>query len=296
MNDFKSVIVLGSCAMTIVKITKSHPLETVFRSIYKNMILKSAVRIFKNRKTEIKFWTIPSDPICREILTSGFYEKELLEGMVSLVKNARGVVLDVGANIGNHSLYFSRHFDHVISFEPAQNNCWIFKANVRLNKIRNITLIEKALGNKDSVMSVNDDPDNTNHNLREADFGDPENLVDVRIGDDLLDRLNLTSPVVLIKIDVEGFEPEVVKGLSETIKRDKPLIFWEAFSMEKAQETIDVLTVLGYNNFYHLTKNKFLSKRINSLYNSFSRSSHLFDIRENRKLDGMNVGSVQSLI
>ncbi len=102
--------------MTIVKITKSHPLETVFRSIYKNMILKSAVRIFKNRKTEIKFWTIPSDPICREILTSGFYEKELLEGMVSLVKNARGVVLDVGANIGNHSLYFSRYFDHVISF------------------------------------------------------------------------------------------------------------------------------------------------------------------------------------
>ena len=281
--------------MSIIKITKNYPVETVLRSVYKNIVLKSAVRIFKKRKTEIKFWTIPHDPICREILTSGFYEKELLEGMVSLAKNSKGTVLDVGANIGNHSLYFSKYFDHVISFEPAKNNCCILKANIRLNKIKNITIIDKALGNMDSVMSVNDDPDNTNHNLLEADFSDPDNLVDVRIGDDLLDQLNLLLPVVLIKIDVEGFEPAVVEGLSKTIKRDKPLIFWEAFSREKAQETIDILTELGYNNFYHLTKNKFINGKINSLYNSFSRSAYLFDINQNRKFDGMNVGSVRSL-
>ncbi|EQD55678.1 Methyltransferase FkbM domain protein, partial [mine drainage metagenome] len=158
----------------------------------------------------------------------------------------------------------SKHFDQVVSFEPVQNNCWILKANVRLNKIKNITLIDKALGNIDSVMSVSDDSDNTNHNLLEADFSDPENLVDVRIGDDILNQLTLPLPVVLIKIDVEGFEPAVVEGLSKTIKRDKPLIFWEAFSREKAQETINILTELGYNNFYHLTKNKFRNRKINS--------------------------------
>jgi hypothetical protein len=66
---------------------------------------------------------MPYDSIGQAIILNGFYERELLQGMCSLVLDKNSIALDVGANIGNHSLFFSNNFDSVISFEPMASNC-----------------------------------------------------------------------------------------------------------------------------------------------------------------------------
>jgi hypothetical protein len=72
--------------MASVKLTQEKPLRAFWQNQYRNLLLKPAFKLLRNRGDLPSFWTMPHDTICREILTHGFYERELLTGMVSLVK------------------------------------------------------------------------------------------------------------------------------------------------------------------------------------------------------------------
>ena len=119
------------------KVTNNHLFASVLNNKYRDLILKPALKLLnRNQKTaQCNFWTMPYDSICQSVILNGFYERELLQGMCVLVKDKNGIALDIGVNIGNHSLFFSKHFDAVISFESAPNNCLLLKANLFLNKI-----------------------------------------------------------------------------------------------------------------------------------------------------------------
>ena len=188
--------------------------RSFFSNQYKNFVKKFAFKVLKKRSNLPSFWTMPHDTICREILINGFYEKYLLEGMVKLVKE-NGTVLDIGANIGNHTVFFSSKFKKVISFEPVQSNCWIIKANLYLNSIKNVTLIEMGLSSHMGKMVIaHSDPHNTNNGLI-TDFMSTDNNVDsvpVVTGDSVMLEMGLDD-IVMIKIDVEGHEPQVIEGL-----------------------------------------------------------------------------------
>lgn len=260
----------------------------------KKKFLRLCVKSLRNRGDYPNFWVMLSDPICRDILTNGYYEKELLLGMQSLAKNKKGVAIDVGANIGNHTVFFSRTFPGVISFEPGPSNCLILKANLYLNRIGNVTLVEKALGAKAEVVLVgNVDPENTNAGFSVVpdteEFSQNAVRVEVVRGDDELARLGLDNEVAIIKIDVEGAELYVLQGLEQTIQRHRPIIFWEAFTHDTAAPSVELLKNMGYKHFYHMTTNKFSSKLANKLSNSFGKPAYLIPLDERIKLDGMNV-------
>lgn len=57
------------------KILEGNPIKSFLETQYKNLILKPAFKLLKNRGDYPVFWTMPYDPICREILVNGFYEK-----------------------------------------------------------------------------------------------------------------------------------------------------------------------------------------------------------------------------
>jgi FkbM family methyltransferase len=265
---------------------------------YKNLILRPALKLLNRRGDYPAFWTMPYDTICREILINGYYEKELLMGMNKLVENKVGTVLDIGANIGNHTVFFSRIFEKVISFEPVPRNCWILKANLHLNQIKNVHLIEKGLGNKNEKLFFKNEPRNTNDRLSGSNPSETigENMVDVVIGDEELSKLSYPTPILMIKIDVEGLEPDVIMGLENTISINKPIIFWEAFHKEAVEQSRVLLTKLGYNHFYHLTKNRFSNRLMNKLANSFGRSVYLKPLEQCSSYEGMNVASPIKLI
>ncbi len=278
----------------ITTIYKPGPITSLLRNQYKNLVLKPCLRFLSNRDSYPTFWTMPYDTICREILINGYYEKELLIGMTLIVKNKSGTVLDIGANIGNHTIFFSRAFKQVISFEPVPRNCWILKANLHLNGIANVVLVEKALGEKNEFQFLaHDDPCNTNNGLSLLPQGQIGigNRVEVVRGDDALRTLNVTAPVTLIKVDVEGLEREVIKGLEETIRGNRPTICWEAYTSEAVLPTRTTLEDMGYRNFYHLTTNKFANRYMNRMANSFGKAVYLVPLDQCKRFDGMNVAS-----
>ena len=281
------------------KIISDNYIKNFFEQRYRDFVLKPALKIINKHqeKSEIIFWTMPFDSICKNITLNKFYEIELLNGMCELVKNKDGIAIDIGANIGNHSLFFANKFKQVIAFEPVPSNCWIVKANAYLNKIDNLVLIEKGMSNKNTLMAIDtSNRENTNNGLSEV-IKDSSNqiIVDVAIGDEEIEKLNLNKKIEIIKIDVEGHEPFVVEGLKRTIKKDEPLIFWEAFSRGEANKTKVILEQMGYKNFYHITPNRFNNKFLNKLWKSISKATYLVKMEQCQKFDGMNVASIREL-
>lgn len=124
------------------------------------------------------------------------------------------VAVDVGAHVGLWSREMAKIFGRVHAFEPVAELRECFRLNVPMEKV---TLYECALGDRPGAASVAYDP------ARSGETG----LIE---GDDVevrrLDDFGLED-VDLIKIDVEGYEPFVVEGATETIRRCRPVVVVE---------------------------------------------------------------------
>jgi hypothetical protein len=131
---------------------------------------------------------------------------------------------------------------------------------------------------------------NTGLNDSKNNSEDVETAEVVR-GDDALRALG-ASNVVGVKIDVEGHEPEFIRGLEAVLQRNHPIVFWEAFESTTAAQSADLLKTFGYRCFYHLGQQYIRSNLIRSI-KKLSRSSVDFCSLQNAKhFTGLNVASV----
>lgn len=174
-----------------------------------------------------------ADFIQRQLYLFGGYEWDEIDAFLALIpKDRRGAALDIGANVGVHSTAFSKTFEQVISFEPNPALWPVYERMQAENGCHNLVLNRCALGAEDAILPfflVNEynlgmgtlvQEDQYHQQLRHAAE------VPVRVGDALLGDLGVTR-VDAIKIDVQGFELEVVRGLRETIERDRPILWIE---------------------------------------------------------------------
>jgi FkbM family methyltransferase len=149
--------------------------------------------------------------------TGTFYEQDILDYVAATQKRA-GVIVDVGAMIGNHTVYFSRYLEHtaILAFEPLPDNLALLDANVR--SLDTVQVFGQALSDRWGLSHIAAVPGNYGH----AMLGQLGTVVRTA----RLDTLLLEN-VTLLKIDVEGHEPEVLRGAAETIARCKPRILIE---------------------------------------------------------------------
>ena len=160
--------------------------------------------------------------------SSDFYEVETFDLFKHFIPS-EGIFLDIGANIGNHTLMFALNYPKSIiySFEPARINFELLDFNTK--KIPNANIFKIALGSNNSIVHINCEDINNKGHIKVDTFGEKVPVMK-------LDTLKL-SPVTFIKIDVEGHEYSVIEGAKETIDRDKPVIWIEDFS----QDTVNYL-------------------------------------------------------
>jgi FkbM family methyltransferase len=183
----------------------------------------------------------------------GDYEPEIKKIFKSYINN-KDTVLDIGANIGLHTLYFSELVGtegKVISFEPVPYNFRRLQENVKLNNAANIETENIALSDKNEIININIDEKSSNpgsFNLFELN-GSVK--IDCRIGDEIVGD----EKVDFIKIDVEGYEGYVIAGLLKTIEKNKPFIIFE-YDLNYQEKTglpkdyiFNLLRPLGYS-FY----------------------------------------------
>ena len=186
------------------------------------------------------------------------YQWRARDFATSICKQKR-VCLDIGANVGLWSCDLVDNFEHVVAFEPVLEFIHCFEKNVTST---NYTMHNAALGNKESSIEMNIVQGNTGHS-----HIDPNSLGKGTIPLKLLDSFNLSN-VDLIKIDVEGFEEEILQGGKETILRNLPVIVVEQQKHEykdatETKPSIEILTSWGYRVVGQFKKDWVLSAQEN---------------------------------
>lgn len=191
-----------------------------------------------------------NDVIQRHLANGEFFEIEELKIMKEFCKEG-ATIIDIGANVGNHSVYFSKFFNARLIFpiEPIPKAYKLLLANLCLNYCHNVNVdhVGIALGRSLSwgypLMAYGED------NLGSTRLYSSEILTEgvkfdkVRVvpGDWLFEN----EAIDFIKIDVEGMEIEVLAGLEETIKKSRPNMFIEV--LNENREDFD--TWLSLNNY-----------------------------------------------
>lgn len=183
------------------------------------------------------------DHIAKQVgSASDFYEAELLDAISALL-SAGDMVIDVGANVGNHSVYFSLILGcKVYSYEPNPEALVYLRANVQQNGVASsVNVIPLAVGKGKGKANVSVEVSG-NLGALSLDVSDDDGRFDV-IG---LDGECFPEKVRLIKIDVEGMERAVVEGALDLIKRDRPYVVAEAATAAEFRDIDMVLVDAGY--------------------------------------------------
>lgn len=173
----------------------------------------------------------PFSAIERQLISLGMFDPHVLDLMGGL-SSENSMVLDVGANIGVYSVSFAKAFPNiqVHSFEPNQFSITRFLKNASMNKLSNLHLHKTGVGSSPGTLDL--------FSHKDCELGGATFLASQRQSEMsecipvevvALDHVFKGSErnISLIKIDVQGFELEVLKGAKELIRTHRPYILFE---------------------------------------------------------------------
>ena len=185
----------------------------------------------------------------------GAFEKPLLffmrDAMNALSSDGlAGSFCDIGANIGQHSLFMSLYAEQVHAFEPFTAVRSRLEHHIGLNNISNVAVHATALGDSNGEFEFFA-PTGSNRGigsfLASTTIKGNTSIGKLKVakGDDYFTNHHI-GPIQLIKIDVEGFEKSVLHGLKNTMISSRPVIvcevtYGESESFQSLQEFKDAL-------------------------------------------------------
>lgn len=153
------------------------------------------------------------------------------------------VLFDVGSNIGETLLHFAKMAGpngRVFGFEPVPETYRKCKRNTELNNFSNLSLNQLALSDKAEILYF--EPSGNNNSggvfLQKNQSAGREQVRAITL-DEFTDQLGLKK-IDIIKIDVEGFEPNVIEGAVSTIRKYKPLLFIEIDKDNLARQGVTI--------------------------------------------------------
>lgn len=175
----------------------------------------------KTYKNEFGVFTI--DPEKDRLMVKGFDglghpQKDDVELLRKYI-NERSIVADIGAHIGTMTVPFAKMAGFVHAFEPMPQNLRLLRLNLEQNDIRNVEVHANALGSREEFVTLTSDNDASSASHRITGPG----TIPVKT----LDSFGLD--IDFMKIDTEGYEPNVFEGARDTIRRCRPAIFFEFF-------------------------------------------------------------------
>jgi FkbM family methyltransferase len=162
-------------------------------------------------------------------------------------------VIDVGANIGAHTIALSKRVGpegFVYAFEPQRVVFQLLCANVALNGLTNVECVHAVCGptpGEELLPDVRYDVRANFGSFGQAYFGSGRRVRRVT-----LDDYAEAARIALVKIDVEGMESAVIAGAGNLIGRHRPLLYVENDRPEKSPALIAQILALGYRLYWHL--------------------------------------------
>ena len=189
---------------------------------------KAALPIIITDQWGMRFSYYPTDAESLEVVIGKeFYKPELL-AIRKLVKKG-DTTIDIGANIGLFSVFLSKEVGSkgkMYAFEPVQETYWRMRENLTLNRCTNAFAYQQAVSNKNGKATMNIFPEGYGawNTFGKPTFGKivPVATESVKITTlDSFVRDNKIGKVDFLKIDVEGYEHDVLEGAKELLSRGK---------------------------------------------------------------------------
>jgi FkbM family methyltransferase len=189
----------------------------------------------------------PDDHISRGVIErKRFYEDDLLEDARKRMR--QGLVIDVGAHVGNHTVYFAGICGaKVVAFEPNPLSFVQLQRNVRLNDL-DVLCSSVALGAEPGKATVIQE--NAHNSGMTRVVPDANGSVQIRT----LDSYTFAD-VSVLKIDAEDSDLDVLRGAAQLLRREKPLLYIEARTHKHRvhiEDYLGELTVAGKKLGYRL--------------------------------------------
>jgi FkbM family methyltransferase len=181
-----------------------------------------------------KFYLPPNpdkDPVSKFISRDKLFEKNILEESLKFIEED-SIVLDIGANFGQMSLFYSKKVNSCIvyAFEAQKEVFNLLKKTVEANNLSNINLFYNAVYNKDGVDMFFDDLD-FNNQVSYSNIGVSEINKNNKVGvksitiDTALK--NVSKKVSFIKVDIQGADLFALEGAINIINNNRPVILFE---------------------------------------------------------------------
>ena len=183
----------------------------------------------------------------------GTYEKLEAKIMEEKIK-VGNITVDVGANIGLHTLNMARivgNTGRVFAFEPDPSNFEILEKNVKINNYQNIILEQKAVGDKHGRTTLYHSDNPGLHRIFPQTKAKGQVQVELTSLDKYFIDSNLVDKINFIKIDVEGLEFSVLKGMKNILKNNKKIkILFEFMPKNTMEAGFTPIELLNYLTSY----------------------------------------------
>ena len=205
-----------------------------------------------------KMKTIPNDPgISTELKIFGSHEPLNTKILSKIIKTGM-TCLDIGGNIGYYVLLERQLVGDkgkVVAIEPVKRNYEFLQQNIALQNVSNISTYNFACGNKNGTVPFVIDRESNGCWIVPDGVKNPDpsrgtiTNVPIRILDEFIEEISLNE-LDFIRMDVEGFELNILKGLKQSLEKFKPIISFELhknfLGVDGTREIFELLDKLDY--------------------------------------------------
>ena len=163
------------------------------------------------------------------------WDSKNVEKVIYFLKKYNGSFIDCGCNFGAYSIPIAKEFknQNIYAFDASRKAIFNLEQNINLNKIYNINYFNIGIGDKNTEMYFNED---VNDLKNDGSFRFTKNKKNKKIKIFKLDDVFKNEKIylnenIIIKLDLEGFDFLALKGLIDTLKKSKVIIFIEISKM-----------------------------------------------------------------
>ncbi len=241
----------------------------LYFSIFKFLTRSEFVLSFKNYKFYASF---DKKSLSRWMLKNlEPWDNVSVEKIIYYIKKYNGSFIDCGCNFGAYSIPIAKKFgdQNIYAFDASKKAIQKLKQNIDLNKIKNINYFNIGIGDKNTEAYFNEDIDNLKN---DGSFRFTQNSNNEKINIHKLDDVFKNKKIslkenIIIKLDLEGFDFLALKGLSNTIKKSKVIIFIEISKMllENSENFSNEFDLFIKNNKLNIYDLNLKSKNVNEI-------------------------------
>jgi FkbM family methyltransferase len=181
---------------------------------------------------------IPEARVAKDYFRTGFYERGFLNWVYENFSDPNKEMIDIGAHIGWYTCHFAQKSKRVHSFECSPKSFNYLCANIALNgHDYKVTKYNVALGNEERLTNyyIRDPKDGGGNGVAKFEYDNVKNTPFIEVPMKKLDSFDLTN-INFIKIDVEGFEKQVLEGALKTLENNNyPRIFFESWDISQEE-------------------------------------------------------------